>query len=180
MLYHWCTSASHSWCSVYGVFWRWWTRLPSSSHKCSIGDRSGDNAGQGGTRIWFWFRKSWQRRTTWHLALSCWMTWSKFRCSRKDRTIGSRILYLYFTAFNVPWTIFSWVRPSRQIPAQTLTLQAQKTVGLIHTLVRKTFPTTAVHTIRSIAKTKRKSRFIIKKDVLPCVKPPTTVCTSPG
>jgi len=29
-----------------------------------------------------------------------------------------------------------------------------KTVGLIHTLVRKTFPTSAVHTITSIAKTK--------------------------
>jgi predicted type IV restriction endonuclease len=31
---------------------------------------------------------------------------------------------------------------------------ASKTVGLVHTLVRKTFPTPAVHTITSIAKTK--------------------------
>jgi hypothetical protein len=31
---------------------------------------------------------------------------------------------------------------------------AFKTVGLVHTLVRKTFPMPAVHTIRSIAKTK--------------------------
>jgi hypothetical protein len=29
-----------------------------------------------------------------------------------------------------------------------------KTVGLVYTLVRKTFPTPAVHTITSIAKTK--------------------------
>jgi hypothetical protein len=62
---------------------------------------------------------SWQIRATWHLALSCWKTWSKFRCSRKDRTIGSRISFLYFTTFNVPWTILSWVRPSWQIPAHT-------------------------------------------------------------
>jgi hypothetical protein len=31
---------------------------------------------------------------------------------------------------------------------------ASKTVGLVHTLVRKTFPTPAVHTIMSIVKTK--------------------------
>jgi hypothetical protein len=43
---------------------------------------------------------------------------------------------------------------------------AFKTVGLVHTLIRKTFPTSAVHTITSISKTKRKSGFITKKDVL--------------
>jgi hypothetical protein len=54
---------------------------------------------------------------------------------------------------------------------------ASKTVGLVHTLVRKAFPTPA---ITSIAKTKRKSKFITKKDMLPGVKPPTTAFTSPG
>jgi hypothetical protein len=57
---------------------------------------------------------------------------------------------------------------------------ASKTVGLVHTLVRKTFPMPAVHTITSIAKAKWKSGFITKKDVLPGVKPPTTVSMSPG
>jgi hypothetical protein len=74
-------------------------RLPSSSHICSIGDRSGDNAGQERTRMWFCFRKSGQTRVTWHLALSCWKTLSKFRCCRKGRTIGSRKSSLYFTVF---------------------------------------------------------------------------------
>ena len=94
--------------------------LPSSS-QCSIGDRSGDNDGQGRTRMWFWYRKSCQTPATWHLALLCWKTWSKFRCCKHDRTIGSRISSLYFTIFNVPWTIWSWVRPSWQIPAHTIT-----------------------------------------------------------
>jgi hypothetical protein len=58
--------------------------------------------------------------------LSCWKTWSKFRCCRKGRAIGSRISSLYFTAFNVTWTILSWVRPSWQIPAQTITLPPPK------------------------------------------------------
>jgi hypothetical protein len=51
---------------------------------------------------------------------------------------------------------------------------------LVHTLVRKTFPTPAVHTITFSAKTKWNSGFITKKDVLPGVKPPTTTCTIPG
>jgi hypothetical protein len=76
--------------------------------------------------------------------LSCWKTWSKFHCCRKGRMIGSRVSSLYFMAFSVSWTILSWVRPSWKIPAQTITL----------TLVRKTFPMPAVHTITSIAKTK--------------------------
>jgi hypothetical protein len=55
-----------------------------------------------------------------------------------------------------------------------------KTVGLVHTLVRKTFSTPVVHMLTSIGKTKWKSGFITKKYVLPGVKPPTTVGTSPG
>jgi hypothetical protein len=68
---------------------------------------------------------------------------------------------------------------SCQIPVQTITLPPPKLSGLIHTLVHKMFPTPVVHTITSIAKTKWKSGFITKKDVLPGVKSPTTVCTSP-
>ena len=37
--------------------------LPSSS-QCSIGDRSGDNDGQGRTRMRFWYRKSCQTPAT--------------------------------------------------------------------------------------------------------------------
>jgi hypothetical protein len=39
---------------------------------------------------------------------------------------------------------------------------------------------TAVHTITYITNTKWKSGFITKKDVLPGLNPPTTVCTRPG
>jgi hypothetical protein len=37
--------------------------------------------------------------------LSCWKTWSKFRCCRKGRMIG--ISSLYFTACNVPWQFWA-------------------------------------------------------------------------
>jgi hypothetical protein len=43
---------------------------------------------------------------TWHLTFSWWKTWSKFRCCRKYRTIGSRISSLYLRAFNVPSVFF--------------------------------------------------------------------------
>jgi hypothetical protein len=55
-----------------------------------------------GILMCFWLRKSWQTRATWHLALSCWKTWSKFRCCRKGRMIGSRISSLYFTGGFTP------------------------------------------------------------------------------
>jgi hypothetical protein len=42
-------------------------------------------------------------------------------------------------AFNVPWTILSWVRSSWQIPAQTNT-SASKTVEIVHTVIRKNVP----------------------------------------
>ena len=57
---------------------------------------------------------------------------------------------------------------------------ASKTVRLLYTLVRKTFPTSAVHTITFIAKAKQTSGLIIKKYVLTAVKPATTMYTSPG
>jgi hypothetical protein len=52
-------------------------------------------------------------------------------CSRKGKTIRPRRSNLYYTAFNVPWTILSWMWTSWQIPAQTIF--TSKTVGLVHT-----------------------------------------------
>ena len=104
-----------------GRFWRLLTRLPSSSHKCSICYGTGDNADQGRTRMWFW--KSWQTRATCHLALLKDM----IRVSLLQKGQSDRIKYIvYFTAFNVLWTIVSWLRPLWQIPAQTITLQPPK------------------------------------------------------
>jgi hypothetical protein len=95
MLFHSCTSASRSSCSVSGGFWRHVTSLVFVKTFW--------------TRMRFWFRKSWQTRGTWHLALSCWKTWLKCRCCRKGRTIESRISIVYFTAFwghqNSPTTL---------------------------------------------------------------------------
>jgi hypothetical protein len=45
--------------------------------KCAIVDWSGDNVDQRRKRVWFWFRKSWQTRATWHRGLPCWKTWSE-------------------------------------------------------------------------------------------------------
>jgi hypothetical protein len=70
-------NASRSACSVSRGLWGWWTRLLSSSYKCAIVDWSGDNVDQRRKRVWFWFRKSWQTRATWHRGLPCWKTWSE-------------------------------------------------------------------------------------------------------
>ena len=138
--------------------------------------RSGDNAGQGRTQMWLWFRMSRQTRATWHLALSCWNRCSKFRCWRDGkRAIGSRISSLYFTAINVPWTILSWVRPSWQIPAQTITLPPPKrSDSYTHCSVKRSPHLRYTHNVHRWSEVK-----ITKKDVLPGVKPPTKAFTSP-
>ena len=110
------TSASRNSCSVAGGFWPWRTRVPISSHKCSIGDRSGDNAGQGKTIMLFW--KTGQTRATWHLSLSCWKTWSQFRCCRKGRTIASRICILWHSMFREQyWTECDYHEKFQPTPA---------------------------------------------------------------
>ena len=126
MLFHSCTSAQCSSCSVSGGFWLWRTRLPSSSHKCSIGDYGG----HGRTRMWFWSRKTWQIRATWHLALSCWKTWSKFRCSRTKNIVS--VFYgiqCSLNNFELSATIMTNSTPDPNT-------SASKVVGLVHTLVR--------------------------------------------
>ena len=100
----------------------------------------------------------------------------KFRCWRNGkRAIGSRISSLYFTAINVPWTILSWVRPSWQIPAQTMTLPPPKrSDSYTHWSVKRSPHLRYTHNVHRWSEVK-----ITKKDVLPGVKPPTTAFTSP-
>ena len=103
MLLHSCTSASRSSCSVSGGFWRWRTRLPSSSHKCSIGDRSGDNAEQGRTRVWLWSLQ--QRRA--RVQASLVVLWC---CLRIGPTTGR--LAQSPDSRSLPWTIQTFARPA--------------------------------------------------------------------
>ena len=97
------------------------TRLSSSSHKCSIGDRSGDRAGQGRTFMFCCCRYCAQTRATWHLALSCWKVW-RFPClAMNGWTIGLKISSRYLTPVRRPSTIFSSVWPQCLIQAHTIT-----------------------------------------------------------
>jgi hypothetical protein len=54
MLFHSSVSALWSWSIDSGGLTRLRTRLPSSSHKCSMGFKFGDNAGQGSVRMWLY------------------------------------------------------------------------------------------------------------------------------
>ena len=75
MLFHSSSNAVLSWSTDSGCCGRLRTRLSSSSHKCSIGDKSGDNAGHGRTLMLFCARNWLHMRATWHLAWSCWKVW---------------------------------------------------------------------------------------------------------
>ena len=72
ILSHSSNKAALNWSRVAGAFWRPLTLLSISSHRCSIGNKSGLFGGQSsGLMLWL-ARKSWQTLATWGRALSCW------------------------------------------------------------------------------------------------------------
>ncbi len=60
---------SLSWCNV--AVWRSLTRRSKVSHKCSIGDPSGDNAYHGNSSMFSCSKNYVVMRAVWHLELSC-------------------------------------------------------------------------------------------------------------
>ena len=91
--YHSLCKAYLSWGKLVGALGRLLSLLSSSSHKCSIGNRSGLNAGQLCGFTLLLAITCWQTRTTWGRALSCW----KIRlCACTHGTAaGRRISSLY-------------------------------------------------------------------------------------
>ena len=170
-------------CSVSGGFWRWWRCLPSSSHKCpiAIGDRFNDNAGQGRTRMWFCMVQKVLTNTS-HVTSCIVMLTDVIKASLLQKGKNDGIKNIVSVFYDIQYSLNNFELSATIVKNSSPDhyTSASKTVGLVHTLVRKKFPTPAVNTITSIGKTKWKSGFITKKDVLPGVKPPTMACTSPG
>ena len=72
ILSHSSNKAALNWSRVAVAFRCLLTLLSISSHRCSIGDKSGLYGGQSsGLMLWL-ARKSWQTLATWGRALSCW------------------------------------------------------------------------------------------------------------
>ena len=106
-----------------GWGWRLRTRLPSSSHKCSIGFKSGDIAGQSMTLIAFVWRKFCVNLAVCARALSCWnvnpFCWL-FCCINGTKTRW-RISSTYLLAVRVPSKTISCDRKLWLIAPQTIT-----------------------------------------------------------
>ena len=104
---------------VLGVFRRLLMRLSSSSHKCSIGDKSGLYGGQSSGTMLLFARKSWQTLATWGRALSCWkVIWC---CCTNGTATGRRISSLYLTAARFPGTTINGDFTPCKIPPHTIT-----------------------------------------------------------
>ena len=102
---------------VFGVFRRLLTRLSSSSHKCSIGDKSGLYGGQSSGTMLLFARKSWQTLATWGRALSCWkVIWC---CCTNGTATGRRISSL--TAVRFPGTTINGDFTPCEFPPHTIT-----------------------------------------------------------
>ena len=104
---------------VLGVFRRLLTRLSSSSHKCSLGDKSGLYSVQSSGTMLLFARKSWQTLATWGRTLSCWkVIWC---CCINGTASGRRISSLYLTAVRFPGTTINGDFTPWEIPPHTVT-----------------------------------------------------------
>ena len=116
----------HSWCNALSksaselTSWLPWTRRPSISHMCSIGDKSGDRAGQSSTLTLFLCNKSIVYLAVWQRALSCCRValWRRI----KGSMWGVTICWQYRTAVKVPATVTKSVRAFLEIPPHTIIL----------------------------------------------------------
>ena len=101
------------------------TLLPRLSQRCSIGEISGDLAGQSNTFTLFVWRKFIVCRATCHRALSCWKI---VACPwrRNGSNAGWTISLQYRMAFKFPWTVTKSVLARCEIPPQTITLPPPK------------------------------------------------------
>jgi hypothetical protein len=104
---HSCSKSCCSSCRVCSAGWRLHTRRFKSSHKCSIGLKSGDLGGQGST-VTFWLaRKSTVARVVCGRALSCYKTF--LRRVIAGSMCGVKTSSLYRAALRLPGMCTSWV-----------------------------------------------------------------------
>ena len=119
-----CGIVCSSWRRFCGAGWRWRTQRSSSSHRCSIGLRSGERAGQRITLTFCCSKKSVVMRAVCGRALSCWNT--SLLMFIAGNKCGLRISSRYRTAFKLPGTVTSCVFRAYEIAAHIITLPPPK------------------------------------------------------
>jgi hypothetical protein len=151
-----------NWSRVAGAFRCPLTLLSISSHRCSIGNKSGLYGGQSsGLMLWL-ARKSWQTLATWGRALSCWKI--RWCCCTNGTATGRRISSLYLTPVKLPaitinsdinlyLTDHNWATP-KHIPLKNVS-------------IGEAFLTTSVYTTSTVRTKKSEPRFICEKDPSP-------------
>ena len=167
-----------NWSRVAGAFRRPLTLLSISSHRCSIGDKSGLCGGQSsGLMLWL-ARKSWQTLATWGRALSCW----KIRrcCCANGTTTGRRMSSLYLTPVKLPAITINGDFNPWDIPPQTIT-EPPQTYPSQERKRRRSAQHDLVYTTSTVRSKKSEPRLICEKDPspLPHWKLSGTMCRHP-
>ena len=122
MFLHSACSATSSCRRVCGCGWRCLIALPSWSHKCSIGLKSGENVDHGSVAMFCCCKKSIVARAEWGRTLSCWNTVPSRWAARNGTTVGRRTSLMYRWDVSVPSMIIRGVRCREKMPPHTITL----------------------------------------------------------
>jgi hypothetical protein len=126
ILSHSSNKATLNWSRVAGEFRRSLTLLSISSHRCSIGDKSGLYGGQSSGLILWLARKSWQTLATWGQALCCWKI--RWCCCTNGTATNRRISSLYLTPVKLPAITINGDFNPWDIPPQTILSRTQASV----------------------------------------------------
>ena len=132
-LFHSATKACWSWWTVCGGGTRAYTRRPSSSQICSMGDMSGERAGQSKTLTWLPWRKWAVLLARCAGALSCW-NWNRpfgKCCWEKGRSTGCKTVWMYALAVTWPLRTIRSVLWNWVMPPHTWTLPPPKRLCLM-------------------------------------------------
>lgn len=102
-------SAVRGWTSVTSGLLLFLIRRLSSYLRCSFDDKSGEIAGYGNTRIWFFSKKFIEMCAMWQQVFSCWNSFLNNVPWETEEQLEPEFSSLYFFAFMLPSMIWSMV-----------------------------------------------------------------------
>ena len=177
---------SHSSCSAMASCWRliggWhrlYTRFPSLSQRCSIGFKSGENAGQGRTCTPFWLKKSMVSLAEWARALSYWKSVTSPLLRKNGTTSGPKISSMYRRAVKLPSTTMSWVLWRHEIPPPHHYATTTPTWHLFNTTVLKSLPTSTPYFTPPIKHFNTKTGLVREQYTTPTLLCPSDTLSTP-
>ena len=178
MARHSSTSAACYWWMSAGWGCLLWTRLPSSSQRCLMGDISGLNAGHGRVWICSCCRYAWYILAVCGRALSCWNKVTLGCWRMNGNTAGMRISSRYLSPVRLPW-IRKFCPIMRSDTRPNHHTRSSPPVMLYYCSISESFAISPIDTNPAIRIWEAKPWFVTEENLIPHPLGPVTVLVCP-